>query len=440
MNCSYCYLPYTKRERKEVQCFHCKKSTCFACIKTYILGNLFLARCLHCNILWDRQFLINNLPKKFCDIDYRQHMIKVLHFRYEPYLSYISRIMDIEQKKKNIENKILFEKNEIKNINYQIQTHDKKEERKRLREVKKEKKQELIDLRRENVDLFINWQMKVTPFVKNWSYPEFLINRPCQTENCYGFLDEVGRCDICNKITCLSCYKDKTGEKNHICKEEDKLQLKESRKISKFCPSCKHHNFKIIGCNQMNCWNCNIPMSWKDNSIHTGYIHNPNDTCKWTLRDDKKKEKSRIPSIYTLRQFNNDRNLMDYNIKINYLQEVVLKKILWKNEKSWNPVRYATPEQIYRKRLFSILKKYIQDGNKKPLERFDYGYSCDLKMFYDLNSYIQEQVDNFSNLIRNRNIEEYTELYHSIKENYKNRMIIFEKECNRNYKYIYEKL
>ena len=90
--------------------------------------------------------------------------------------------------------------------------------------------------------------------------------------------------------------------------------------------------------------------------------------------------------------------------------------------------------------MFSILKKYIQDGNKKPLERFDYGYSCDLKMFYDLNSYIQEQVDNFSNLIRNRNIEEYTELYHSIKENYKNRMILFEKECKRSYKYIYEKL
>ena len=100
MNCSYCYLPYTKRERKEVQCFHCKKSTCFACIETYILGNLFLARCLHCNILWDRQFLVNNLTKKFCDIDYRQHMIKVLHFRYEPYLSYISGIMEIEHKKK----------------------------------------------------------------------------------------------------------------------------------------------------------------------------------------------------------------------------------------------------------------------------------------------------------------------------------------------------
>ena len=440
MDCSYCFIPYTKRERKEVQCFHCKQSTCFVCIKKYILGNLCLARCLHCHILWDRQFLVNNVPKKFCDIDYRQHMIKVLHFRYEHYLPFISRIMEIEYKKKNIEYKILFEKNEMKKINYQIQTHDKKTERKRLREVKEEKKQELMNLRRENVDLLINWEMKVTPFVKEWSYPEFLINRPCQTENCYGFLDEVGRCDICNKITCLSCYKDKTGEENHICKEEDKLQLKESRKIKDFCPSCGTLNFKIIGCNQMNCWNCNTPMSWKDNSIQTGYIRNPNYTYKWTLWDDKKKEKSRIPSIYTLRQFNNDRNLMDYHLKISYLQEVVLKKILWKNEKSWSHVRYATPEQIYRKRLFPILKKYIQDGNKKPLERFDYGYSCDLKMFHDLNLYIQEQTDNFSNLIRNRNIEECTELYHSAKENYKNKMILFEKECNRNYKYIYEKL
>jgi hypothetical protein len=349
-------------------------------------------------------------------------------------------MMDIEYKKKNIENKILFEKNEIKKINFQIQTQDKKEERKRLRQVKEEKKQELMELRGKNVHMSIDWEMKVTDLVKDWSYPDFLINRPCQTENCSGFLDEVGRCDICNKITCLSCYKDKTKEKNHICKEEDIYNVKESQEISKFCPSCKHYNFKIIGCNQVNCWNCNTPMSWKDNSIQTGYIRNPNYKCKWTLSDDKRKEKSRIPSIYTLRQFNNDRNLMDYNIKINYLQEVVLKKILWKNEKSWSHVRYATYKQIYRKRLFSILKKYIQDGNKKPLERFHYRYSCDLKMFHMLNSYIQEQTDNFYNLMRNRNIKECIELYHSVKENYKNRMIIFEKECKRNYKYVYEKL
>ena len=38
-------------------------------------------------------------------------------------------------------------------------------------------------------------------------------------------------------------------------------------------------------------------MSWKDNSIQTGYIRNPNSTCKWTLRDDKRKEKSRIQFI-----------------------------------------------------------------------------------------------------------------------------------------------
>ena len=33
----------------------------------------------------------------------------------------------------------------------------------------------------------IDWKMKVTDLVKDWSYPDFLINRPCQTENCYGF-------------------------------------------------------------------------------------------------------------------------------------------------------------------------------------------------------------------------------------------------------------
>ena len=30
--------------------------------------------------------------------------------------------------------------------------------------------------------------------------------------------------------------------------------------------------------------------------------------------------------------------------------------------------------------------------------------SCDLKMFHTLNSYIQEQTNNFCNLTRNKNI------------------------------------
>ena len=67
--------------------------------------------------------------------------------------------------------------------------------------------------------------------------------------------------------------------------------------------------------------------------------------------------------------------------------------------------------------MFSILKKYIQDGNKKPLARFDYSYSCDLKMFYDLNSYIQEQTDNLCNLIENKNVEEFMELSDRNKRN-----------------------
>ena len=29
MDYSYCFLPYTKKVREKVQCFHCKQSTCF---------------------------------------------------------------------------------------------------------------------------------------------------------------------------------------------------------------------------------------------------------------------------------------------------------------------------------------------------------------------------------------------------------------------------
>ena len=61
-------------------------------------------------------------------------------------------------------------------------------------------------------------------------------------------------------------------------------------------------------------------------------------------------------------------------------------------------------------------------------------------MFYDLNSYIQEQTENLCNLIENKNVQEFMELSDRTREMYKNRIRMFEKECNKSYKFLYKKL
>ena len=125
--------------RKEIECFNCQKTTCSSCIKRYILESPTEAKCLHCNIQWDRRFMVNNLTKKFCDIDYRNHRLEILHNRNKCYLPRISEIIDIEKQEKTLKDSLLLQKNEIGDLKYQIKTHPEKEERKRLRLLRKEK-------------------------------------------------------------------------------------------------------------------------------------------------------------------------------------------------------------------------------------------------------------------------------------------------------------
>ena len=122
--------------RKEIECFNCQKSTCSSCIKRYILDSPTEAKCLHCNIQWDRRFMVNNLTRKFCDIDYRNHRLDILHNRNKCFLPRVSEIIDIENEEKTYKNNVLLLKNEINRLKYEIKTQPEKKERKRLREIR----------------------------------------------------------------------------------------------------------------------------------------------------------------------------------------------------------------------------------------------------------------------------------------------------------------
>ena len=93
---------------------------------------------------------------------------------------------------------------------------------------------------------------------------------------------------------------------------------------------------------------------------------------------------------------------------------------------------------MYREKLLPILKKYIQNGNKKPLEQFDYRESCHREMVHILNAYIQQQTHNFHSLTRNKNVDEFQQLYHQTKNYYDAAISTFEKEFKKTYKNIHE--
>lgn len=451
-DCSICCEPYTKMMRKEIECFHCEKSTCSSCIKRYILDSSTDAKCLHCNIQWDRRFMVNNLTKKFCDIDYRNHRLDILLERNKCYLPRISEIIDLELEEKKYKNTILLQRNEIDQLKCNIQMNPEKKERKRLREIKKEKSTVLENTKEEYYRIISASLRRKDDFIRGnnriSSTPEEPVhNRSCITENCLGFLNKKGECPICNKLTCLSCNMDKTGKESHTCKEEDKLQWEEIRKNTKPCPSCRVRIFKIVGCDQMWCTNCNTPFSWIRGTVETGPVHNPhyyewlfnggneNDRPRTNQQEDVECNENVLPSIYRIRDFNNE-EILNYYQKLTHLKQVEVRKL----QGNYNFFYRYTMEQSYRRKLLPILKKFIKDGNKKPLEQFDYRHSCNMEMSHILEGYIQQQTHNFHSLLQNKNIKEFQELYNRTKNYYDGAISTFEKEYKKTYRNIHQHL
>ena len=66
-------------------------------------------------------------------------------------------------------------------------------------------------------------------------------------------------------------------KKNHTCKQEDVDSVKEIRKHSQQCPSCKIRIFKIAGCDTMWCTNCNNGFNYRTGMIikDVRQLHNP---------------------------------------------------------------------------------------------------------------------------------------------------------------------
>ena len=101
---------------------------------------------------------------------------------------------------------------------------------------------------------------------------------PCPADGCRGFLSQAYKCGICDIYACAECREVKGLDRDaaHTCKPENVESVKLMKKDTRPCPKCGTGIFKIEGCDQMFCTNCNTPFSWNTgNVVTTGAIHNP---------------------------------------------------------------------------------------------------------------------------------------------------------------------
>jgi hypothetical protein len=95
----------------------------------------------------------------------------------------------------------------------------------------------------------------------------------CQVENCKGFLSTGYKCELCDAKTCPKCIE--VIEDDHECKPDSIASAEMIKKDTKPCPKCSIRVYKIDGCNQMWCVQCNTPWDWVSGKIVNGTIHNP---------------------------------------------------------------------------------------------------------------------------------------------------------------------
>jgi hypothetical protein len=94
------------------------------------------------------------------------------------------------------------------------------------------------------------------------------ITRACPKEDCRGFCNQQGRCELCNTSICTKCWVTLPSEQEnvraaHECKQEDVDSRSAIVADSKGCPSCNVLISRISGCDHMWCPNCKTGFNWR---------------------------------------------------------------------------------------------------------------------------------------------------------------------------------
>ena len=249
--CNICCEDYNKSTRCKVTC-KCGFESCKTCVRTYLLSTTQDPHCMDCKTQWTNEFLVENLNRAFIDGDYKKHRKTLL---VEREISKTSELMHLVERTKLVEDK-----------NVELQ-----EAEKQMKEAKL-KYQQLENACRHKRNELIRIKHGDTKEEKK----KFIM--PCPADNCKGYLSTQYKCEVCKLHTCPDCFEviGYSKDDEHTCNPEHLESAKMIKKETKGCPKCGVRIFKISGCDQMWCTECQVAFSWNTGKIiYGGQIHNP---------------------------------------------------------------------------------------------------------------------------------------------------------------------
>jgi hypothetical protein len=247
--CPTCNEKYNKQKNKKNLCY-CGMEICRKCMKSYILSKEENPKCFQCNTGWTRSFLAEKLENKFITGDYKKHRENNI-FNYERTLLPDTQI-EVEK---------IIEDEKIRKAEAKLDD--------KIQEIMTEKKK----LRKEYYEKYYPQLHSKNNATKE----RRIFIRKCPNGDCMGFLSSSHKCGLCQIWACSECREIKGIDKDapHQCNPQILESVKLLEKDSKPCPKCASMIFKIEGCDQMWCTNCQTSFSWIHGTILNGHIHNP---------------------------------------------------------------------------------------------------------------------------------------------------------------------
>lgn len=245
--CTICVEPYNKRARLRLQCPYCEFVACRTCCQTYLLSET-TPKCMNreCAKEWTLHFLRGAFTHSFLNGELKTHREEILFQQEIALLPATQPIVERELRREDL-------REQIRQLNLQIG-----------------------NMNREVGDLWT--QYYALQYGDRDTDPaqraEFVRN--CPAEDCRGFLSQQWKCGICSKWTCPTCHEVKgyDREAQHTCVAENVATAELISRDTRHCPKCAIPIFKIDGCDQMWCTQCQTGFSWRTGRIETN-VHNP---------------------------------------------------------------------------------------------------------------------------------------------------------------------
>jgi len=281
--CCICAEKFNKTYRSRVDCPFCEKVCCSDCFGNFLITSGFEPSCMFCKKNITKDFVIENLTKKFYNT-YCNFRNDIVFSREKSLLPetqiLVNNLIKINDAKK-YSKELLQNKNDVKEqirkldqVYVKISKKD-KEQRDELvaqKKILKNQKYEIQALISETCRLiYILTHNKQETHEK----PKFIMK--CPDEECKGFLSSSYKCGTCSKYFCSDCHvnKNERNDETHVCDEDAKATISLLKLDTKSCPKCMTPIYKVSGCDQMWCLTCKTAFSWNTGKIDDGYIHNP---------------------------------------------------------------------------------------------------------------------------------------------------------------------